>query len=240
MAHAFDTGLALPQRTLIRDGVVSLLSGLLVANGGYLRAVVPFGGVVRGYTDGDGIGMLRDTLKGAAPAIAVGLGDRVSSPAGAGAHNFSGDLELVLYHYNNHSRSLTSGRTKADTRGVAELGDPGLEIAMEHAEELVLGQLVGGGLSTNAVNERTRRTPSIGRIRPVREEELYTERDATIWAQRFAVQVQRTINPHRGVTQLLEELRTIVRESTVTTDVTIADEVPPGDTVVGLNNEANT
>lgn len=247
MPHAFDTGLAAPQRTLIRDAVVALLAGLDVANGGYLRRIVPWGGVVRGYTDEAGIGELWNALSGASPAIAVAVGDRVSNPAGAGAFNFKGDLELVIYHYNTNARSLTLGRTKADARGAAAvpnlagaLPDPGLEVAMEHAEELVLGQLVGAAEVVNVVGERTRRTPSIGRIRPTREEELVTMAEGTLWAQRYAVEVQRTINPKRGVTQMLEELRTIIRPTDVDTDVAAADEDPPGDTVVGLNNEANT
>lgn len=214
MSHSFDTGLLSAQRTLIRDGVVSLLSGLLIANGGYLRAVIPWGGVIRGYTDVEGVDLLWAALNGRSPAIAVGLGDRSLQAAGAGGFNFRGDLELVLYHHNNHPLSITDGRTKISTRALAsDLRDPGLEIAMEHAEELVIGQRVGAAPVTNVVGETTRATPTIKRIRPTREEELRTDNTLTLWACRFAVEVERTINPHRGVTQLLTELRTKIRTS---------------------------
>jgi hypothetical protein len=230
MAHQFDTGLARAQRTLVRDGVVAVLSGLLRVNGGYLQAVVPWGGIVRGYTDEVGIDMLHRALNGRAPAIAVALGDRIAAPAGIGGFNFKADIELVLYHYSNHPRSMTSGRTTIDAAALAsDVLDPGLDVQLEHAEDLLIGQRLGGPETTNEVNEKKRSTPTIKRIVPTREEELATEAGWTLWAQRYAVQVERTINPHRGVTQMLEEIRTLVR----TTDPL---QEPPADPVVELQN----
>ncbi len=231
MAHAFDTGLARAQRTLIRDGVVTLLSPLLRANGGYLAGVIPFGGVVRGYTDEVGIDLLKAALNGRAPSIAIGLGDRSSESAGVGGFNFKATLELVLYHYANHGRSLTEGRTKIDAAAIAsDVADPGLDVMLEHAEELVLGQLVGGALAQNVVGEKTHRALTIHRIVPTREEELATEAGVTLWAQRYNIMVTRTINPARGVSQMIEEIRTIVRPS----DAAAAELDPPE--VVELQN----
>lgn len=220
MAHAFDTGLPRAQRTLIRDGVVELLGGLLRANGGYLAAVIPWGSIVRGYTDADGIDELKAALNGRAPAIAVALGDRVTSPGGMGSNGWKSDLELVLYHYGNHPRSLTAGRTSIDARALAsDVRDPGLEVMLEHAEELVVGQRVGAAATTNPVGEVSRAVPSIKQVVPTREEELATEAGLTLWAQRYAVQIDRRVNRYRGVAQLLEELRTTIRPSDVADDV---------------------
>lgn len=236
MAHEFDTGLARAQRTLIRDGVVTLLSGLLRSNGGYLAAVIPFGGVVRGYTDLGGIDTLKAALNGRAPSIAVGLGDRAVDAGGMGGFNFKGTIELVLYHYANHIRSLTEGRTKIDARGLAsDVADPGLDVMLEHAEELLIGQRVGGPTTQNAAGEVRRSTSSIKQIVPTREEELETDNTSTIWAQRYAVRVERTINPHRTVSQMLEELRTVIRPS----DESAAGLAPP-DVLEIRNTTANT
>ena len=237
MAHQFDTGLAKPLRTLIRDGVVELLSGLLAPTG-YLRAVIPWGGIVRGYTDELGIDLLWAALNGRAPAIAVGLGDRVAKPAGMGGHNHTADLELVVYLICNNQRSTTEGRHKADVRALAsDLLDPGLDVMMEHAEELIIGQRVGGTSSTNAVGEVWRSTPAIKQIVPTREEELKTDNTATLWAQRYALTVLRTINPKRGVTQMLEELRSVIRTTDEDVeDIVAEDQIRPGDAVIEIQN----
>jgi len=223
MAHAFDTGLSRAQRTLIRDGVVELLSGL-VAPTGYLRTVIPWGGIVRGYTDEIGQDLLLAAFNGRAPSIAVALGDRVADAAGMGGFNFKGTIELVLYHYSNHPRSVTDGRTKLDASAVAsDIADPGLDIMMEHAEELLIGQRLGGTSATNPVGQVTRSTPTIKQIVPTREEELVTTAQHTLWAQRYAVTVSRTIDPHRTITQMLEEIRTVIRP----TDEAAEDLTPP-------------
>jgi hypothetical protein len=238
VAHAFDHGLSRPLRTMIRDGVVALLQGLTTGEGGYLRAVVPFGGIVRGYTDELGVDLLWQTLNGRSPAIAVGLGDRVTKPNGMGGYNHSAELELVLYVMSNHQRSISSGRTSLDTPGAADTTkDPGLEVILEHAEELIIGQRLGGTETTNPIGEVTRATSQIKQVIPTREEELRTDNTATLWAQRYAITVLRTINPRRGVTQMLEELRTVLRNSDeAVEDIVAEDQVIPGDAVVELQN----
>jgi hypothetical protein len=233
MAHAFDTGLSRPQRTLIRSGIVTLLSGLLRSNGGYLAAVIPWAGVVRGYTDVDGVDELKKALQGRAPAIAVALGDRVSEAAGMGGFNWKGAIEVSLYHYANHQSSITEGRTSSNAAALAsDVLDPGLDVMLEHAEELLVGQSVGGALVTNPIGERTRKAPTIHRITPTREEELLTDPTHTLWVQRYAVQVDRKIDRYRGVTELLEEIRTHVRPSEVTETVAELAADGPGDRVI--------
>lgn len=228
MAHAYDTGLAAPQRTLIQDGVVTLLAGLkrtAVPVAGYLQAVVPWGGVVRTWTDVDGVAMLGEELQGQAPAIAVAVGDLASVPAGTGGFGFKEELELLLYFVSNHARSITRGRAKIDTTGAADVTkDPGLHVMMAHAKELVVGQRCGLSPST----------PSIKQIRPDREEELLTRPDLTIWLQTYKITTTLTINPNRGVTQLLESLRvrTIEDPSTgVDAEIELPDDATKSTTI---------
>lgn len=210
MAHVFDTALAAPQRTLVRNGVITLLSGLLVANGGYLASVVPFGAVVRSYTDGDGIAMLYKALSGQAPAIAVALGTRSSKPAGAGGFNWLCELELFLYFASNNMRDLADGRMGIDATGAAsDAADPGLDVMMEHAEELVVGQRCGA-------------SDTIKQVRPDREEELSTGDELTIWLQTYNITLTRTIKEWRGVSQLLESIRWRTTQEDGETELPIA------------------
>lgn len=222
MAHTFDTGLARPQRTTLRNGAVTLLAGLR-RPAGYLQAVIPWGGVVRGFTDDLGIDQLWKALMGRAPAIAVSLGDRANEPAGMGGFNGKGPIELLVYFYSNHLRELEAGRLSQDAVALAnDVADPGLDVMLEHAEELLVGQYVG----TNK---------TIKQIALRREEELRTENGFTLWVQRYAVEITRTINPHRGLTQMLEELRTVIRPSEVASDIP-ANPAAPGDRVIELQN----
>jgi hypothetical protein len=195
MAHAFDTALASPQRTIILNGAITLLSGLKIANGGYLANVVPFGAVVRSYTDEDGVNMLYEALVGQTPAIAVALGTRSTKPAGAGGFNWLGEIELFLYFASNNMRDLATGRMLIDPVGTAsDTADPGLHVIMEHAEELVIGQRLG---ASNTIKQ----------IRPDREEELATRDDLTLWLQTYQITTTRSIKEWRTVTQLLESIR---------------------------------
>lgn len=204
MAHSFDTALTSAQRTLVQLGAVQLLSGLLRTAApvpGYLAAVIPWGGVIRSYTDADGIDLLYSDLVGRAPSIAVALADRSSSSAGVGGFQFKAELDLMLYFASNHARDMTEGRFLIDAVGLAaDTADPGLHIMMEHAEELIVGQRCGG-------------SSSIKQVVPVREEELVTTAEMSLWLQHYRVTLVRTINENRSAQQLLTDLRTNVRNS---------------------------
>jgi len=200
VAHAFDTGLAAPQRTLILAGVVTLLASLLKANGLYLHSVIPWGGVIRSWTDTDGIAMLHESLLGRLPAIAVALGDRSSKPAGTGGWQFQSELELLLYFASNNARDITLGRQTIDVVGAAaNAADPGLHVMLEHAEQLVIGGRCGA-------------SATIKGIRPDREEELGTFDDMTLWLQTYQVTLARTIKKDRSVTQFLDDIRVRVTQ----------------------------
>lgn len=196
----FDTGENLPQRTRARNGAVALLAGLQLP-AGYLAAVIPWGGLVRGFTDTDGIDLLWTALNGRAPAIAIALGARTKRAGSVDGFASKHSLGLDAYFFSNHRRDETDGRLAPDVVALADVhADPGLDTMMEHAEELLIGQYPGS-------------VPSIKQIEFVDEDELRTEGDFTLWVQRYSVVVDRIIKPNRTVIQLLVDMRTKVRAS---------------------------
>ncbi len=219
MAHAFDTGLALPQRTVVRRGAVTILSGLKRPTG-YLLAVIPWGSVVRSYTDEVGVRELMDSLI-RTPSIAVAVGDAASTRTTIGGFNASKTVDLLVYHSSGHQRDRLLGRTETDVAGgAANVNDPGLDVMLEHAEELLVGQRCGGH-------------PSIKQVIADREEELVTDTAVTIWLQTFKVELKRSINEFRNVTQLLTSIRWRL--------ATDPDEVPPPDAKVDADSlDVNT
>lgn len=203
MPHVFDSKLASPQRTLVLNGVVTLLGKLLrTANpAAYLQAVIPYGSVVRSWTDDSGTDDLMKALNGRGPAIAVALGDRTTTPVATGGFHFKAELEVLVYHYNNHQRGQLEGRHTIDAAGVAaNTADPGIHVMLEHAEELIVGQRCG-------INQATPGATSIKQVRPEREEELRTDERGTLWLQTYKVTLARTINENRSVSQMLDSIR---------------------------------
>lgn len=209
MSHEFDTGLSLPQRTIIRRAAVQILSPLTRANGGYLAAVKPFGGVVRTYTDEIDIELLQKAM-GSTPAIGVSLATRqfrnaaimTGGTLGANRSNKApqalSELQLRLYLSSQHSRDGLTGRHESDTVAAVDVtADPGLDVIMEHAIELMHG---------------TYPTATIGTVKQIEietEEELATLPHVTIWMQTYKL----TIHSYTGskefrtAEQLLESLR---------------------------------
>lgn len=176
MSHRFDTGLPQPQRTALRRGTVALLSDLKRPRG-YLRDVLSFGGVVRTYTDEPDIQLLIKAM-GATPSIAVQLATRDYENKNVNASQAISEIQLLLYHASQHSRDLMVGRHEADTIAlVDDHADPGLDIMMEHALELLHGQYAS--IST-----------TVKSIRIKREEELATLPEITIWLQTYQVRLQ--------------------------------------------------
>lgn len=193
MAHVFDTGQAKPIYTVLVEKAVELLAPLTQAEGGYLKAVVEFGGVVRSAVDEDGIKLLSDCLSGRGPSIAISIGDSVGSPKGDRL-NMAEEIELLVYHLNNNAGGLARGRSAISGVGAASnVADPGLHVAMEHALELLVGQY-------------TSSAPMINHIRADRTSELVTRRDLTIWLQTFQVRVSRTFKRFRTAPELLKSI----------------------------------
>lgn len=188
MTHQFDSGLVLPQRTIIRRAAVQLLSGLKRSSGGYLADVRSFGGIVRTYTDETDIEALVKAM-GGTPSIAVALATRDFHPVGIGNNN-SGNrlgaagqslsrLQLLLYFAAQHGRDALTGRHEADSvAAVDDKADPGLDVIMEHALELMNGQYVTATVGT------------IKQLQIASEQELVTMPQVTIWLQTYHLTLQ--------------------------------------------------
>lgn len=196
MSHGFASGLALPQRTIVRRAAVQLLSALKRSSGGYLYDVKPFGGVVRTYTDQPDIELLQKAL-GPTPAIGVALGTRefqdmaigVGGSRGGGSMQTLSQLQLLLYFADQHGRDGLTGRHEPDSIALADdHADPGLDIMMEHAIELMHGQYP------------TMTVGTVKQIKIQREEELGTLPEITIWLQTYRVVLQTYTSPAPGQT----------------------------------------
>ncbi len=197
MTHAFDTSLSAPHRTIIQAGIVSLLSGLKRPMG-YLAAVEAFG-LSKGWQSDDGQDLLYQRLLGRMPAILVVTGDSSLTQTGASGFDFKEELEVMVYFANNNERGVTEGRLSADAGSAASnLADPGLHVMMAHARELIIGQYAGAAVKHGSIKQ----------IRPEREEEVATTKELSLWMQTYRVTLASRVNPNRGVTQLLRELRT--------------------------------
>lgn len=194
MAHAFDTGLAQPQRTIIQRQAIAALAGLKRPSG-YLADVIAFGSVVRTYTDDRGVAQLVDALSLRAPSIAVATGDRTWSKTGTTGFQGKSPIDLLVYFCSSNDRNAQVGRLELDVAGAAaNTSDPGLHVMMEHALELLIGAKFGS-------------TTSIKQAEPQTEGELYTDHQVTIWLQVYRVLTMTTISEFRTATQLLTSIR---------------------------------
>jgi hypothetical protein len=194
MAHAYDTGLAMPQRTLVREAVMARLAALKKPFR-YLQAVAAMPLKIQGRSDEEGMGFLFHALSGAAPALAVVLGRGDFAAAGQNAAHARKTLELVVYVVSTNVRGVVDGRLAGDAAAAAsDTADPGIETIVEHVEQLLLGRDLG----IDGVEE----------IRPVSEDELATGQDVTVWEVVFSIRVDRSINHDRAITQLLLEVET--------------------------------
>lgn len=222
MALAFNTGLAKPQRTLITEGAIALLSGLLRPTG-YLATVIPWGSVVRSYTDEVGVVQLHDALSARAPGIAIATGDGASTTAGIGGFQAKKVIDLLVYFASTNKRDGYTGRMAQDGASLASnTADPGLHVMMEHAAELLIGQRCGA-------------SSSIKQIVTDREEELYTGEQVTIWLQTYRVEVRTNLKEFRNVTQLLADLR--FRLATDLDEVALPDAATDSGTLDTFNDD---
>lgn len=219
--RAFDSGLEVANRTLVRNTVVELLAPMLktyvhpVTNApepGFLASIVKLDIPLENYDD-EGLVPLLQGILGRTPAIAVAIGDDENKPAGIGGKQWTSYVDVHLYFFNNTMRSIVS-RIEADvvSTGDTELdpplaasvaADPGIDVAMQCAEELLIGEQPDTstvhGVIKKLVKKRTRAVQSNNRL--------------TIWTQQYLVEVTRTINKNRNVVQRLVGFNTVVRES---------------------------
>lgn len=223
MAHQFDTGQSEPQRTRLEKGVVSLLSGLKKANGGYLVEVLPFPFTMETAGDEDDVRQFVMAMS-RAPSIAVHVGERVDEPGGIGGFSFRGEFDLHVYLSSNNMRDQQVGRMQIDSAGLAnDQIDPGLHVIMEHVRELVIGRY-----ATTPVGS------DIKQARPFREHAIVTAQQITIWEQLYKVKVNTQLDEFRTVTQLLASLRSRITQNA-------SDQPPPAapldTTSIDVNND---
>lgn len=229
MTWTFDTGRTGSQRAEVMTKVIAALQSLrafddasVAVEDGFLQAVLPFGGVVRSYTDEQGIDLLWERMQGCAPAVAVGLGEKRYRPAGingpAEPRQF-GELEVIVYVLNRNNASMLA-RLEGDG---ATATDVGMWHCLERIEEKLVGLeitsavLAPGGETPSSRTYTVKPGKDVKRLIPRLEEELATTHDLTLWRQLYSVEVARSINHNRAVTDRLKSIATTVKTT---------DEVP--------------
>jgi hypothetical protein len=207
MAHSFDTDLTVPQRTKLRDAVVTRLGGLLRTNGLYLDEVKPFGRPLRGTLGEDELADLARVLVPGRSTILVAVGAAKFKPLGVNGvkDRYLADVDLMLYFSSNNARSLID-RIVQDPGSVrSNKKDPGVEVMMEHARELMLGY------------QLTDASDTIYRIVPVDEDEIDTGDDYVFWMQNYIVQFEASVKRYKNITELMTLLHATYSEMTTET-----------------------
>jgi hypothetical protein len=131
--------------------------------------------------------------------LLVALGNKRTQSLGDPLENH-GELEVVIYVASAHSRDLVDGRLAGDGISSSNLeADPGIEVALEHVEECVLGQQLG--------------ITGVKEMRQTEEDEVATFAEFTVWYQRYTVEVERVIDPNRDETILVTSIEGRHQES---------------------------
>jgi hypothetical protein len=201
----FDGGSVTPYRTAVRNAVVELLSPLLRANGAFLTAIVKLPDRLQRF-DTEAKAQLFAQLLGRAPAMGVVTGDRISQPHGIGGYKQLSFLDVHLYFVHNSMRSLMA-RVEPDIVSAGDnvlegdpTADPGVDIAMQCAEELLVGRQPERPAPNPPEAPSTQHGPGVIRYLELkREEGLASDNQLTIWEQTYTVGVSRSIDRTRGV-----------------------------------------
>lgn len=200
MSHTFDSGLARPQRRLIREAIVTQLNGLRVAtlpgstSNLYAVAVVELAAPIR-FGDGDLEEHLKEAVVGRSPVLCVALGNRDFEAANTDERRWRGELDVHVYVVSSHARGLVErlrgGTAAAEASNAA---DPGLEVATEHVFERLAGLVLPGCKASE--------------LRPQREDFPYVGDDFTVVEIRFTTMVTTDVNPRRAYTVVADSVRT--------------------------------
>src|SRR5690606_10774480 len=126
----------------------------------------------------------------------------ISQPNGIGGFKHLSFLDVHVYFLHNSARSLMA-RVEADVVSAGDgedlegdpSADPGLDVAMQCAEELLVGQHPERP-APNPPNAPSKEVGSgvIRHIELKREEELVTDNQQTLWEQTYAVGISRSID----------------------------------------------
>lgn len=191
MAHEFHSGLDAPQRAKVREAVVARLQPLHRDEGGYLQAIVFWGGDLSSEEDRDD---LVELLRGRAPAIAIGMGAGTFTADGMTLqrNQHRKDIELTVFVATGHLRSRETRMTGDVVSAGNVTVDPGLEVMLEQVEDLLIAL-----------------DPPFATIKPllpVSEGSVWNAADLLVWAQRYRCTVQRVRRPYDAVLAELQEI----------------------------------
>lgn len=187
-ARTFDTGLASPQRTLIRNALVTRFAPLLKQNGGYLMKLALLPRPLRDRSE-DELSLIGAAISGVTPAILFAIGRKVLTSHSTDGREWEGAFEVTIYAASSNQRAYVDGRLSGDVTAIGDLtADPGIDVMLEHIEECVLGQRLDIA-TTLELREST-------------EDELWTGSDMSIWEQHYTIRATRDINPNRAVTAI--------------------------------------
>lgn len=202
MAHTFDTGISKAQRTLIRDAIVERLSSLLRRNGRYVVTIKAHAGIVRSGSEEE-LDMIADTTHGGAPYILVACGKKSYSPKGMDGRRarFEAELEVVVYVCSKNLRGDLARLAGDVASAQSDTADPGVEVMLEHVEELLIGFAPTGFAGTDP-------NATIHRLDPVEEDELAIAEDLVIYRQTYSVAVARDLVRAKGISQPLTKITT--------------------------------
>jgi hypothetical protein len=195
MSLRFDTGLAIPMRTAVRNALVQALASLRIASGGYVAAISTIPRPIRGtvHDDIEGASDLAIALQGQAPAIVIALGPAKPHAVSMDGIDEQSVIDFSIYVCSKNQRNTVEGRLYGDSISAADdKADPGVFAMLEHVRERIHAQRLP---IANTSDPRWHA-----------EDEVMTATDATVWGMDFTIAVNATINPDRDVTQVLADI----------------------------------
>jgi hypothetical protein len=201
MARTFDSGLSLPIRTHVRNGIISKLAPLLKSAGNFASGIEGLPFILHGSDiDETIVKMVLDLFNGRSPMYGVALGD--CKVRAAGAPGFKrGILEVEVSGFCNHQLHLMLGRMAPDVKANAfNTADPGIEVMMELAQQLLTDQTLGAPLNGKAKE-----------LVLQEEVELISMREMTMWALQYTIDVEIRANDKRDITERIESIYTVHR-----------------------------
>lgn len=167
-----------PLRSQLRAAIIARLSQLTRTNGMYLNAVKVVPSQIKVAEDLANI-FDQDTVP---PAIVVALGDKSYKAAGIQnpARRWSSDLEIAIYVMSGHARAMDAGRLATDNAArLTNRADPGIDVMLEHVEELLIGWAPG--------------IVGCNHLRPENETEVFSDKAASIWELTFTCTIEREV-----------------------------------------------
>lgn len=214
VSHAFDSGLALPVRSLIRTSVAGLLLPKLKP-ASYLAAILPFPRVIADRHDEDGIDHAMAELGGRAPALLVAIGDARFTRTSTTIHRYQGEHDVQIVALSNSGRGLLA-RLELDVVAQADdTADPGIDVMLNHVGDLVAGR----NLEIDGVHAPT----MIGITH------LETHKALTLWAINFTVSAPASVKPTHDQLERLTLLVSTLNAAAVAggpTVHTVVEETP--------------